>query len=246
MSHFTVGVVVPKDTPKSEIKDYLDNIMAPYDEELTVPEYKMKCWCVGQKATSQINHEVELFLGPIEKVRADYWKRHEGEEDSEERQIAMNKEWDNLVAPRKKYFADSMEDHPLREAADPECDECKGTGMRSTDRNPRSRWDWWCIGGRWCGTITKTEMPDDGEGGFNFGDNYHGLNENSATVATALANDFVPFALILPDGIWHEKGEMGMFAMVSNEKKEGDWDEKVRTVLQPFKDDLMVQLDVHI
>jgi len=37
---------------------------------------------------------------------------------------------------------------------------------------------------------------------------------------------FTTFAVILPDGKWYEKGEMGWWACVSNE--EAEWEEKYK------------------
>jgi len=35
--------------------------------------------------------------------------------------------------------------------AEPGCDECHGTGTVMSTCNPKSKWDWWVVGGRWAG-----------------------------------------------------------------------------------------------
>ena len=41
---------------------------------------------------------------------------------------------------------------------------------------------------------------------------------------------FVPFAVV-KDGKWYERGEMGWWAMVANEKEPTEWNEIVRKLL---------------
>ena len=47
---------------------------------------------------------------------------------------------------------------------------------------------------------------------------------------------FVPFAVV-KDGKWHERGEMGWWAMVANEKEPTEWNEIVRKLLDETDDD---------
>lgn len=44
---------------------------------------------------------------------------------------------------------------------DPVCRECYGTGSRSTTYNPKSKWDWYTVGGRWLGFF---KLKPDAEG----------------------------------------------------------------------------------
>jgi hypothetical protein len=55
-----------------------------------------------------------------------------------------------------------------------------------------------------------------------------------------------PFALVTPDQEWIEKGQMGWWASVANEKKESDWADEVRTVLEKHQDTIVVCVDCHI
>ena len=57
---------------------------------------------------------------------------------------------------------------------------------------------------------------------------------------------FVPFAVV-KDGEWHERGEMGWWAMVANEKEPTEWNEIVRKLLDETGDDEMITfVDCHI
>jgi hypothetical protein len=41
--------------------------------------------------------------------------------------------------------------HPKKDEAKPGCEECQGTGLYETQYNPKSKWDWYVIAGRWTG-----------------------------------------------------------------------------------------------
>lgn len=56
----------------------------------------------------------------------------------------------------------------------------------------------------------------------------------------------VTHAVIL-DGKWYERGEMGWFAMVHNEKESGRWNEEFQKLLDSIPDDTMLSVyDCHI
>ena len=115
--------------------------------------------------------------------------------------------WRAMIAP---YIAERDRLMALPEPPpDEACEDCHGTGQRETTRNPDSKWDWWVIGGRWNGAF----------GG-----------KNETTVGEILACGVVPFAIVTPDG-WAERGEMGWFACVSNEKPPGEWEQAAKALL---------------
>src|SRR5262249_37176096 len=62
--------------------------------------------------------------------------------------------------------------------------------------NPQPKWDWWVIGGRWNGVI-RDHPKGDGTG-FNFGEQYHQLEENMLPVKS-LDHKLTCFALVTPD-----------------------------------------------
>ena len=57
---------------------------------------------------------------------------------------------------------------------------------------------------------------------------------------------FVPFAVVR-DGEWYERGKMGWWAMVANEKEPTEWNEIVRKLLDETDDDELITIvDCHI
>lgn len=60
----------------------------------------------------------------------------------------------------------------------------------------------------------------------------------------SVPKDYAPFAIVTPDGEWHEHGKMGWFAIVSDE--DDGWKEKATAIINDFrKDTISVLLDCH-
>jgi hypothetical protein len=97
-----------------------------------------------------------------------------------------------------------------------------------TTYNPLSKWDWYQIGGRWDG-----EMGDG----------------NIVRVSDLPANTSA-FALVLPDGSWHESGHMGWWAIVTDEKPQDEWRREFLELIAPYQNPqqgaLAVLVDAHI
>lgn len=118
------------------------------------------------------------------------------------------------------------------------------TGLyRTSTYNPQSQWDWWCIGGRWNGEIQNERRSDDT--GFNFDDEYHQLNENMLPTKK-LDHKLTCFAMVTPDGVWHQRGKMGWWASVSDEKDQAEWEEELIKLIQANQDTILVGVDCHI
>lgn len=108
---------------------------------------------------------------------------------------------------------------------------CENGDLLST-YNPNSKWDWYDIGGRW-NKYLKTK---------------NGRQVNTAYVDEIDWKDIFPFAFITPDGEWHERGEMGWWACVSNEKEETDWKDEFKKFICSLdsKNTIVTVVDCHI
>jgi len=82
--------------------------------------------------------------------------------------------------------------------------------------NPNAKWDWYAIGNRWDGYIYGKDEKEYNELAFDEID------------WEKMFEDNIPFCLVDTNGDWHERGEMGWWACVSNEKDQDDWDEEVK------------------
>jgi hypothetical protein len=98
--------------------------------------------------------------------------------------------------------------------------------------NPSSKWDWWVIGGRWDGWITGTKASGES------------VADNIATTAQAIERKIIPHAIITPDGQWHERGQMGWWAILITENE--DWDAQAGEILASYPGHQLLILDAHI
>ena len=111
-----------------------------------------------------------------------------------------------------------------------------------------AKWDWWRIGGRWDGAILSADIAQARTTchGFNFEDANELPRYNYAQLKTLLAEEqlFIPFAVLTPDGTWHEKGKMGWWAIVTDEQD--NWHAQVAELYARHADDYGVVVDCHI
>ena len=116
--------------------------------------------------------------------------------------------------------------------------------------NPEGRWDWWVIGGRWDGWILGPEHQKachDNQHGFNFGSQHQQIANNCRPVEEIPLDDlnYVPFAMLNPDGGWHEIGRMCAFGIVANPMEEAEWPRQFREVMTKYAGHLAVTVDCH-
>lgn len=111
--------------------------------------------------------------------------------------------------------------------------------------NPNAKWDWYSLGGRWSGMIKlkKGAQGMAGESGV-FG-NTVGIDQAQVKDISNLS-EIKTFA-VLKDGKWYEKGEMGWWGIVSNEKDQEEWDSEIEKLLNSLSGDTLISIyDCHI
>lgn len=87
-----------------------------------------------------------------------------------------------------------------------------------------SKWDWWQIGGRWSGLINGKNTAPIGE-----------LPENIET-----------FAVLTPDGKWHERGQGGWWGHIADDKGDAWKKEFTEAVAKYAPDHLATVVDFHV
>jgi hypothetical protein len=104
-------------------------------------------------------------------------------------------------------------------------------------------WEYWTYGGRWDGKIcgkskNKLEVED-------------ALENNFSTVENVLALGIIPYAIITPDGIWHDKEHPSYGVEVygwENELIEIDpvttWEDDVKLLLTRYPKHYVVCIEV--
>ena len=129
--------------------------------------------------------------------------------------------------------------------------------------NKNSKWDWYSLGGRWSKCI-KTKSgefvdecfideidwspfkPEDYEEETKkdwSGNEYRKLKDS---VKYHYTENDVPFCLII-DGVWYERGKMGWWACVSDEKEKDDWNEEFMKLIKALPEkSIVANYDFHI
>lgn len=129
--------------------------------------------------------------------------------------------------------------------------------------NPDSKWDWYSIGGRWNQGI-KTKSGENvnacflGEIDWSpfkpedyckeakkdlSGKEYYPLKDG---VNWHFTSESVPFCVII-DGDWYERGQMGFWACVANEKDTKSWNEEFMELIKNLPENSEVyNVDFHI
>lgn len=108
--------------------------------------------------------------------------------------------------------------------------------------NPNTKWDWYCIGGRWSGFLYLKDKDDNG----------NRITTNQALIEEVdwdymFKQNHIPFCCTTSDGEWCERGEMGWFGVVANESDKNSWIEEFKKQLNlEDKECLVTVIDFHI
>ena len=241
MSHFSVTVLIPGDTPLDQVEDAVAELLAPYSEHIETEPYEEKCYCVGCEAWTDARNRAEEETGFSGNRSAMLTDRPDDRDD--EWEAKWGRMCGECDAARDRILAAD----PRKDIADPECDECEGTGTRMSTCNPESKWDWYQIGGRWDGYITDETVPTAADCPASMAKEHFGVHiahGHNVRLANALRDDYSTYAVVTPDGEWCEKGKMGWWAISTNENP--DWQEDIKSIFAKHNDCLAVLVDCHI
>lgn len=256
MSHFLTYVLVPTG---HSVETTAGRLMEPYREDLKVPFYQRECGCLGLSAQLAAQKRVELELGSNSEFRESFQRMLLESSDPSLRALAeltheqlseldrdrMEILWETHLFGRHARLQALIDADPDNKKPEPDCSQCHGKGSYQSDYNPKTKWDWWTIGGRFDGIITRTHGCDSGKRLISAGS----LSSNTCPAKTLLEQGertSIPFAVVTPDGVWHEKGKMGYFGCVSSEKTMALWNAEVRIMYRQHFDTTAVALDCHI
>lgn len=294
MSHFVTLVLVNthcsrnkslKDLPKSQsdlesIREKVEELLTPYDENMEVEEYDRDCGCGDWRAYRESSDHADSVFGTINTIRDRFAENRPQNETPEQRQ----QEWEKVAAPWTKIKDEFYQ--KADKSPDTDCGDCGGTGKYKSTYNPKSKWDWWVLGGRWTGYFEgkdfkpednpnnletcflcrgtgmrndelgksiradKPEYTCNGCGGtgrrLKHPPQWEKVPTDMMPVSSILKmdNPIIPYAVVTPDGEWHQKGDMGWFGISSNE--DNKWAEKFWEILKAHPNSLAVVCDLHI
>lgn len=216
MSHFAVFVFTKKNGASFE------ELLAPFDENIECEPYVKY---TKKQAVAKVRKEIEEFKNDVyTKYLADPKKYEEENADNPE-----HIDYVKNIFPKRLNWSDKECYEYEKQFFNKEMI-AKNGDLLST-YNPKSKWDWYTVGGRWKKFLKTTA----------------GEFVDEAYVTEVDWNETIPFAFVTPDGKWHEKGEMGWWARVKNEKAESDWkNEFIEFVERLDSDAMVVVVDCHI
>jgi hypothetical protein len=262
MSHFLVFALVPDHIKIDGIEDYIDQRMTKYDENRTVDPYIKTCYCVGEKAKNQIHEKLNLhFTGKestpyINFFRDSFVNPFPGKNEyfepllTEEELEIKEKKWQEHLAPvrqKESELFNTDKIQTLLKMASKDCEECKGTGKQQSAYNPDSKWDWFSFAGRWDGFLSDEEEERRTSNGFNFSAENHRVDRNIKPVSEVIKDPKkTPFAFLLPNGDWIQKGRMGMFGLAFDEESNSSWSARASNLMKDYLDHSVVLVDCHI
>lgn len=145
MSHFSVLV----------IGNNIEKQLAQYDENKKVKPYKRECYCISSIAKKEAGERVEKEYKTFNTLREEFKKESDQSDASWKKFIAY------YIGLEHLYLIE----HSMYNKPDPKCEECKGTGKETTTYNPKSKWDWHQIGGRWAGMLLLKKNAHSGKRG---------------------------------------------------------------------------------
>lgn len=223
MSHFTVMVI--GDNPEEQL--------APYNEHIEMPRYvkytREQLIEKGKKSIeSYKNGMYAEYLSDPEKY-ASKCSPNTGHLDYIKNEFPLKLSWsdDQIYEEEIKYY---------------EPEEIGPDGEVYSTYNPKSKWDWFVLGGRWSGLIQASIGNVGRPGVFQ---NAVGIDQALKKDITNL-NEIVTFA-ILKDGQWYERGEMGWWGVVHDEKDDKVWDEQVKKLTSELPEETLISIyDCHI
>lgn len=129
-----------------------------------------------------------------------------------------------------------------------------GKWVRMSTYNPKSKWDWYEIGGRYAARLRVKEGVEFEEPNFSWGWDENVKKEvlskrltDSALVKDIENLDELSAYAVVKDGNWYEKGEMGWFGISTNEVSDEEWRNELKKLLTNLSDDtLITYVDCHI
>lgn len=292
MSHSTVLVIGPGDDSE------LARALEPFDENKRVEAYHdyVDPLPVTWKTTHEHNAKFRVLL-ENDVPRPEAWESVWGKENSDERipwprstaiDEGIDGADDQAVADWYNTRYEGMD-----ESEKYQVDE-QGLYMVST-YNPKSKWDWYSLGGRWAGGLIvkgpvyradqgepgsfDNPIPPGGVSRARWGDiDWDRIRESrregrKKSYAEAMKKDeahrafiydmdpeeteehyvnrglnFSTFAILTPDGEWLERGEMGWFGVVHDEKNQEEWTRIWRETVEKYctPDTVVSVVDIHI
>ena len=245
MSHSTVLVVLPNSLveSKGDIDDALAEVLEPFNENKEMEQYVKLTKAEAIKAQRE-HYEAVRDKGNYAQYLQDPAKYIEEAKHNPAHIEYITKKFPEILT--------KLDDEEFLYKEATEWETLDDDGNIVSTYNPKSKWDWYVVGGRWTGRVMNWTDTVHHEA-VKYSERYTepAWDEKVGGVDYLQKKDLEQFsgtfAMLTADGEWHEKGSMGWFGMVSDEKPQEEWDVKQKQMVEDVADeDWLVVVDVHI
>ena len=192
----------------------VEELLAPYDENIVYAPYVQY---TREQAIAKIRKEIEDYKNGFYAEYLSNPKKYEESHSNVEHINYLKNEF-----PKKLEWTDDECYEDIKWSFDE--DMVKSNGDLLSIYNPNSKWNWYTIGGRF-NNYLKT---------------LSGKTTNEDYVSKIDWEDILPFAFVTPIGEWHERGKMGWWACVFNEKATDNWESEFKEFLGSLDEDTIV------
>lgn len=190
MSHYSVAVFTDEDTTVEEL-------LEPFDESIEVEKY---IFMTKEELIKQGKEDIKFLLSMYKKYIKDKRKyRREHQKDIEHlrfiKKVPYMKKWD-----KEKIYKFAIRLYDKEKISN-------DGGIYST-YNPNSKWDCYEEGGRWKNKLLIKSEQEDGQ-----------VKESNSALVKEIDWEkmkemkFSTYAILTPDGEWHEPGPMGWWGI---------------------------------
>jgi hypothetical protein len=235
MTHYSVLVIGP------ETQVELDAALAPFDETIEVDPYIR-----STKADQIKTLREDIVRGVKSKVLYD---NKLGPYDRPITTLAHIK-WITQTVPMLATASDDeLWEYILKEYPGEDRDE---HGNVWSTYNPKSQWDWYKVGGRWFNMLKiKANVEPTYAGSPAWGLSSEDIDPKGVNIVKKLADldlEATPktYALLLPNGEWHERGKVGWFKMGSDVTEQDGWGQFWETMVDTYSEHPAWLVDCHI
>lgn len=202
----------------------LDDILERYDENKEVEPYRK------YTRDEAINRFNETIAERIRSATIQRYLSNPDHSDFTERELEYCKFWIDALSwdNDAKYFQ-------IADSFDPELREENGDLMSTY--NPDSKWDWW----------TNDYGRD-----IIFSSRFSEFVQSEEISKISVEESETPIAFIDDKGEWHERGEVGWFGTIYDEKPYDEWETEYKSYLKELqsredaKDYIICAIDCHI
>lgn len=249
MSHFLTLVIGEK--PEKQLAKYDENL------ELPLHLYKTKEQFISEKRKEIEKYKrdyYDVFLADPEAYRATCRKEHADYVEHEfPKQLAWTDE--QIYEDAVKYYRMDAEDEEQKGRI-----ELREDGSVWHVRNDEAKWDWYVMGGRYAGRLQLKDkkqkallyypdrplLYDKKELEYLRQLKKDGRCDQARVKDISNLSELDCFAVV-KDGKWYERGKMGWWAVVTDDKIKEVWDAELKTLLEGLSPDtLLTMYDCHI